>query len=403
MTDRWISIVGIGDDGPTSLSPAARALIDTAEVLIGGERHLAMFPVGGEERRSWGDGIDHAVSWMAERRGQRVVVLASGDPFDYGIGTVLARHFKAAEMTVVPAPGAFSLACARMCWSRPDVKTITLHGRPLESLALFLADAARLVILSRDGETPGKVAALLESYGYGKSQMTVLEHMGGRDECRLDGIASAWSHPRCADLNVIAIQCLSGPGAKPLSRVPGLPEEAFEHDGRITKREVRATSLSRLMPMPGQVLWDIGSGCGSVAIEWLRAEPDSLAIAIEDDTQSCARIARNALNLGTPRLKVIQGHAPEVLSDISPSPNAVFIGGGIASNPTILAASLELLSPGGRLVANAVTVEAEKELLAFHNEHGGEMVRLSVARAASVGRFVGFKPFMTVTQYCLVK
>ncbi|MEE8393053.1 MAG: precorrin-6y C5,15-methyltransferase (decarboxylating) subunit CbiE, partial [Rhodospirillales bacterium] len=267
----WLYVIGIGEEGIDTLSPAARALIATAEVLVGGERHLAKVPESGAERLTWSGGLSHAVEEISKRLGKRVAVLASGDPFDYGIGAVLVRHFEAKEMTVVPVPGAFSLACARMGWPRPDVETITLHGRPLESLNLFLAPGARLLILSRGGDTPGRVAALLEDRGFGESPMTVLEHMGGPDEKRIEGVAQSWDHPRCADLNTIAVECVAGANVICLSRVPGLPEEAFEHDGKITKREVRAATLARLMPLGGQVLWDVGAGSGSIAIEWMRA------------------------------------------------------------------------------------------------------------------------------------
>ena len=290
----WITVIGFGEDGLEALSPVARALIDGAEVLVGGERHLAKVPPGDAQRMSWGSGFAATLDEIAKLKGRRVTVLASGDPMDYGAGTALACRFPTSEMTVVPAPGAFSLACARMAWSRPDVETLTVHGRPLEKLLYHVAPGTRLLVLSQDGDTPAVIAALLSANGYGPSPMTVLEHLNGTEEKRLEGIAEDWSHPRCADLNTVAVECRAGPGARLLSRVPGLPDDAFEHDGQITKREVRAATLAALVPLPAQMLWDIGAGSGAVAIEWLRAERSAGAVAIERDP------ARAVLSPATP-------------------------------------------------------------------------------------------------------
>ncbi len=398
----WLSVVGIGEDGQEGLSPAARVLIDTAEVLVGGERHLSKVSGEGAERIAWGEGFPKTLGRVAAMRGRRVVVLASGDPFCYGVGAVLTRRFDIAEMTVIPAPGAFSLACARMGWSLPDVETLTLHGRPLESLNFFLTPNARLLVLGRGGETPGKVAELLRGRGFGASRLTVLEHMGGADERRLEGVAEDWGHPRAADLNTIAVECVAGGEARWLPRVPGLPDDAFEHDGQITKREVRAVTLARLMPAPGQRLWDLGAGSGSVAIEWLRAEPTAEALAVERDAARCAAIAHNGAALGVPRLEVTQGEAPGALEGLEPRPDAIFLGGGV-STPGLLEFCREALGGGGRLVANAATIEAEASLFAFHEAWGGELVRLGVARAGPVGRLTGFKPMMEITQLAAVK
>ncbi|HEB79400.1 MAG TPA: precorrin-6y C5,15-methyltransferase (decarboxylating) subunit CbiE, partial [Rhodospirillales bacterium] len=376
----WLFIVGIGEDGIEAISPAARALIETAEVLVGGGRHLDKVPEGVAETMTWEAGFGPTLDRIAEFRGRRVCVVASGDPFCYGVGATLMRRFDAGEMTSIPAPSAFSLACARLGWPLPDVQTLTLHGRPLETFNLFPAPGARLLALSRDGETPAHVADLLTKQGYGPSVLTVLEHMGGENEGRLEGKAEDWSFERCADLNVLAIQCEASAGALILSRSPGLADDAFEHDGKITKREVRAVTLAKLMPLPRQLLWDVGAGCGSVAIEWLRAENTAKAVAIECDAEACARIARNAAALGTPRLKVVGGQAPDALDDL-PAPDAVFIGGGMVSGEGILEACLDRLSPQGRLVANAVTLEAEQRLRAFLSAHGGEISRISIERA----------------------
>lgn len=398
----WIDVVGFGEDGVDGLSPAARVLVETAEVLVGGARHLAKVAGSEAERIDWGEGFDEALDRLAERKGRRITVLASGDPFDYGVAKTLARRFGAEAMTVVPIPGSLSLACARLGWSRPDVETLTVHGRPLETIVGHLAPGLRLLMLSRDGETPARVARLLCEHGYGPSPMTVLEHLGGEDERRLDGVAEDWPHPRAADLNVLAVECRPGPGVRILSRGPGLPDDAFEHDGQLTKREVRAATLARLMPLPGQVLWDLGAGSGAVAIEWMRAERSALAVAVERRAQRCAVIARNALRLGVPRLEVVEGEVPGILATLAPPPDAIFAGGGI-SRDGMLEACWNALPAGGRLVANAVTVEAERRLFDVHHRYGGDMTRLAISRLAPLGALEGFKPLMTVTQYAVVK
>lgn len=399
----WLSLIGIGEDGLEALSPAARSLIDAAEVLVGGERHLAKVPAGKAERLSWREGFADVLDKIEGLRGRRIAVLASGDPFCYGIGAALAKRFKPEEMIVVPSPSAFSLAAARLGWSLPDVETLTLHGRPLSGLNLFIAPDAKLLILSKDGATPAEAAGLLVERGYGASPISVLENMGGEAERRREGTAAGWRHDRCADLNVIAVHCRASADARVLSRAPGLPDDAFEHDGKITKREVRAVTLAKLMPLPHQTLWDIGAGSGSVAIEWLRAERTAKAVAVERRAESCARIVRNAVNLGTPGLKVVEGRAPEALNDLGPPPDAVFIGGGLIAEEGMLKVCLDRLNPGGRLAANAVTIEAEERLLAFRNEYGGEMSRISIERAEPLGRFSGYKPLMTVTQFTVMK
>ena len=398
----WLTVIGLGEDGLDGISPAARALIDGAELLVGGERHLSKVPDNGTERLSWKGGFHEQVVVLEKHKGKRVVVLASGDPFCYGVGSVLARHYEADEIFTVPAPGAFSLAASRMGWSLPDLESLTIHGRPLETLNRFLFSGLRLLVLSRDGDSPAEVAALLTARGFGPSSITVLEHLGGDLENRLDGTASDWKHKRAADLNTLAIDCRAEAGATLYPRVPGLPEKAFEHDGQITKREVRAATLSALRPMPGQLLWDIGAGSGSVAIEWLRAERMAGATAVERNPVRAAAIARNALNLGVPHLNIVEGDAPEAFEDLEGTPDAVFLGGGV-SQANLLPACWERLGPGGRLVANAVTIEAGEHLLAFRRAVGGALTRISVERAGPVGSLSGFKPLMAVTQLAVIK
>src|SRR5829696_7048315 len=398
---RWLSVVGIGEDGIAGVAPAARALIETAETLVGGPRHLAMVPESRAERLLWRSPLGDTIPEIAARRGRRVTVLASGDPLWYGVGVLLARHFRREEMTIVPQPSAFSLAAARLGWALADCTTLSLHGRPLDGLRLHLAPRARLLVLSEDGGMPRAVADLLTSIGWGPSRMTVFEHLGGAREAALDGTAQEWDARPAADLNTIALDCEPAPGTRPLSRLAGLPDDAFEHDGQLTKREVRAVTLARLAPLPGETLWDVGAGCGSISIEWLRACPQAAAVAVERDPGRAAIIARNAAALGVPGLRVVAAAAPEALAGL-PEPEAVFVGGGIV-DPELLAAVWTALRPGGRLVANVVSSEGERAVLDWQARHGGELCRIAVSRCEPLGSRHGWRPLLPVTQLAATK
>ena len=387
---RWLTIVGIGDDGLDGLSPAARAILDAAKILVGGARHLAMVPEDGRERIAWPSPISEVRPALEARRGQAVCVLATGDPLCYGVGTRLHRWFDSEEIRVVPAQSAFSLACARLGWSLPDIETLTLHGRPPETLVAYLFPGARLLALTADGGTPIRAAELLCDAGYGDSRMTVMEHLGGPQENAVTGAASEWGDRPSANLNTLAIECMAGPDTVLLPRVPGLPDEAFRHDGQLTKREVRAATLAALAPIPGQRLWDVGAGCGSIGIEWMRAARHSIAIAIERHPERLALIADNAAALGAPRLRVVEGSAPEALDGLD-APDAVFIGGGL-STEGLFERCWEALGAGGRLVANVVTLEGEARLLALHAHHGGSLTRIAISRAEPVGSFMAGGP-----------
>lgn len=388
----WLSVLGMGDDGLDGLSPAARALLDAAEVVIGGARHLALVDTKAD-KREWPSPFAGARDLLDSLRGRNVAVLASGDPMWFGIGATLTRWLSPGEMRVLPHPGAFSLAAARLGWPLQDCLCLTVHGRPLEALHLHLAPGRRLLVLAEDGQSPASVARLLEKAGYGPSRLVVLEHLGGAAERIRDSVAEAWVG-EAADLNTMAIECRAEAGARLWSAVPGLPDDAFDHDGQLTKREIRAVTLAALAPLPGQMLWDVGAGCGSIAIEWMRA--GGRAAAIEPRADRVARIAANAAALGVPGLEVIRGSAPDALpySD----PDAIFVGGGVSA-PGVLDACWSALRPGGRLVANAVTAEGEAALIALHSRFGGQMVRLSVSRLAPVGGFHTWHPAMPVTQF----
>ncbi|MBF0250911.1 MAG: precorrin-6y C5,15-methyltransferase (decarboxylating) subunit CbiE [Alphaproteobacteria bacterium] len=377
-----ITVVGIGEDGLDGLSPAARALVDGAEVLVGGGRHLAKVPDHAAKRLDWSGGFGAGLDLIRARAGRRIVVLASGDPLYFGVGATLIRHFGAASVLVVPAPGSVSLACARLGWSIPDVAVVTIHGRPKESLIPHLAPGVRVVALSQDGDSPAEVARLLTEAGFGPSAMAVLEHLGGAKEHRVDGVAGAWDAPRCADLNIIAIDCALAPGARALTRRAGLPDDAFEHDGQITKREIRALTLSSLAPLPGQTLWDLGAGSGSVAIEWMRAHRSNRAVAVERDADRAARIARNAARLGVPGLEIETRDILDALHRLDGAPDAVFVGGAVGW-AGVLAGAWDRLVPGGRMAANAVTAEGAAALTDMHRNHGGELIRIQLDRSVN--------------------
>jgi precorrin-6B C5,15-methyltransferase / cobalt-precorrin-6B C5,C15-methyltransferase len=392
----WLNVVGIGDGGLGSLSATARAIVEAGEILVGGERHLDMVPDHPGERLRWRCPLEATLDELETLRGRRVVVLASGDPMCFGVGEVLARRFDPSELRVLPAPSAFSLACARLGWSLPQVVCLTAHSRPLGNVRRHVAPRARLIVLSRDGATPDALAQMLAGIGFGPSRLWVFEHLDGPGERRLDGTAAAWGTHNCAALNTVAIECIPGPNAEICARAPGLPDDLFESDGMITKRDVRAATLARLVPLPGQRLWDIGAGSGAIAIEWLRAADGAQAVAVEQDAARCATIVRNAESLGTPELTVLNAHAPDCLPDL-PAPDAVFIGGGV-SEPAMLETCWRALPSGGRLVANVVTVEGEQRLLAWHAQHGGELLRVDLARLDSLGSYRTWRQSLPVTQ-----
>jgi len=398
---RWLAVVGIGEDGLAGLAPAGRALVETAELLVGGSRHLAMVPRTGAERLCWQRPLDRAIEAIAANRGRNVTVLASGDPLWYGIGATLVRHFPSEEMTIAPQPSAFSLAAARLGWPLADCATITLHGRPLDTLRLHLAPRRRVLALSADGGTPREVARLLTRLGWGPSRFTVLAHLGGMREVIVEETAQSWGDRQVEDLNTIAIACRGTAAARSLPLLAGLPDDVFEHDGQLTKREVRAATLAALAPLPDETLWDVGAGCGSIAIEWLRMGEGREAIAVERRPDRAASIAHNAASLGVPGLRIVAGTAPEAFDDL-PSPDAIFVGGGIGE-PALLPLSWARLRPGGRLVANVVTAEGEARLLDWRSIHGGTLTRIAVSRAEPVGRNHLWRPLIPVTQLAVAK
>lgn len=396
----WLTVVGIGEDGFRGLGKNARHALMSASRIVGGQRQLDLLPpcIGGE-RQLWPSPF--SLTPVLEQRGEAVCVLASGDPMFYGVGASLARQLPSEDMLILPAPSSCSLAAARLGWPLQDVVTLSLVARPLAALNAQLFSGMRLLLLSNDGGSPAAVAHLLRERGFGSSRMTVLEHLGGAAERRIDAIACDWNTPLTADLNVIAIECLADAGIRGLSRLAGLPDSAFRHDGQLTKRDVRAITLARLAPTPGELLWDVGAGSGSIGIEWMRAHPSCRALAIEADEGRQQLIEHNRDALGVPGLQLIRGKAPLALTGLE-RPDAIFIGGGV-TREGVFATCWEQLKPGGRLVANAVTLQSELTLMHWRERYGGELTRIHVAQAQPLGEFDTWRQALPITLLDLVK
>ncbi|MGU3496963.1 precorrin-6y C5,15-methyltransferase (decarboxylating) subunit CbiE [Xanthobacteraceae bacterium A53D] len=394
----WLSIVGIGEDGADGLSPAARALISGAEIVFGGARHLALAGdlVRGDAR-PWPSPFADGIAAVIAARGKAVCVLASGDPFLHGVGTTLARAVPTAEMRVIPAPSAFSLAAARLGWALPEVACISLHGREIGRIRPDLQPGARIIALTSDGDAPRQVAGFITALGFGASRLTVLEALGGPREAIRRTSAAGFDLAEVDALNVLALEITVDAEAPVLPLGAGLPDELFVHDGQLTKREIRAVTLSTLAPRAGELLWDVGAGAGSIGIEWLLTHPSLSAIALEQDEVRARRTIENAGLLGVPHLKVVTGTVPAAYDGL-PRPDVIFIGGG-GSEPGVMAGALAALKAGGRLVANAVTLETEAVLLSHYARLGGSLTRISVARAVPVKGMAGWRPAMPVTQW----
>jgi precorrin-6Y C5,15-methyltransferase (decarboxylating) len=402
MSDgRWLAVVGLGEDGLDGLSPAARRLVAQAAFVVGGRRHLALVEPLAAETLVWPSPIEDALDRIEAWRGKPVCVLASGDPFFFGVGTMLTRRFAPAEMISIPAPSAFALAASRLGWSQQDCAMLSLHGRPLEGIIPHLEPGARILALSWDDATPAKLAALLTARGMGQSKLTVCEAMGGPRERIRETQAQSFALESVAALNTIALEMIADRDARVLPRAAGQPDEWFEHDGQITKRDIRAITLSALAPRRGEMLWDIGAGSGSIAIEWLLADPANRAVAIEARHERAARIVRNSLSFGVPHLAVVNGEAPLVLGELPP-PDAVFIGGG-ATAPTMIERAVDALPSSGRLVVNAVALETQAACVGWRARWSGELVQIAVAHAEPVGRFTGWRPALPVVQWRLTK
>lgn len=393
-----MTVVGIGAEGWAGLTAAARDALARAAVVLGGPRQLDLLPPDVRaERVAWPTPLLPALpALVAAHRDRGLAVLATGDPMWFGIGSSLAQLLGPEQLRVLPHASAMSLACARLGWPVESVEIVSAVGRPLETLHPAVQPGRRVLVLTAGRSAAADVAALLTARGYGPSRVVVLARLGATDERIVAGTAAGW-HAEHDPLAVVALECIAEAGRTALPRSPGLPDDAFEHDGQLTKREVRAVTLAALAPVPGQLLWDVGAGSGSVSIEWMRVHPASRAVAIEPRADRRERIERNASALGVPGLGIVPGAAPEALDGL-PAPDAVFVGGGVTV-PGVLDACLAALRPAGRLVANGVTVEAETLLADVHAKLGGSLVRLALERAEPLGGFTGWTPARTVTQW----
>lgn len=398
---RWLSIVGIGEDGIAGLSPIAQRLIKAADLVVGGRRHLTLADalISGA-RLAWPSPIHDAFPQILAKRGHGVTVLATGDPFHFGIGKQIAALVPPNEFVSIPNISAYSLAAARMGWALQDIATITLHGRPLEVIVRHLQPGARILALSWDDTTPQKLASLLAERGFGASRLVVLESMGGPRERIRAAPAQDFNVPGIDSLNTIAIEIEASPDAPIVSLATGLDDSFYENDGQLSKREVRAVVLSSLAPRQSELLWDIGLGAGSVAIEWMLCHPTLRAIGIEARQDRAERATRNAAAFGLSELEIMVGQAPEVLKGL-PQPDAVFIGGGLTAG--VLETAWQSLKSGGRLVANAVTLESEAILFDAFGRLGGELTRLEICRADKVGDLHGWRTSMPITHWRIAK
>lgn len=394
----WLSIVGIGEDGLAGLSEPAKIAIANADYVFGGQRHLEMAaPIVMGEIHAWQSPLSESIAFLLTRRKYAVCVLASGDPFHYGIGATLSRHVDAVQMRVYPQPSSFSLAAARLGWPLQDIACLSLHGRPLDLVRPHLHPGARLLALTSDENGPAALARLLTESGFGVSIVTVLEALGGPEEKLRSQLARQFDLADISPLNLCAISVVALPEARILPLTPGRNTALFEHDGQITKPDIRALTLAALAPRRGELLWDIGAGSGAVGIEWMLADPSLATIAIEADPGRAARITRNGAAMGVPGLRVVHGSAPAALAGLD-APHAIFIGGG-GSDPGVLDAAIAALRPGGRLVASAVTLEMEQLLLAQHAARGGSLTRIALSRAEPLGTMTTWRPAMPITQW----
>lgn len=401
---RAVDVVGIGADGWAGLTGRTRDLIAAADALVGSTRQLAGIPADAgpvaQQRvplpSPLREGLPALLAALGDRR---TVMLASGDPLVYGIAATLIDLVGTGRVRVHPTVSSVSLAAAELGWPSDSFDVVRVSSS-LAPLRRVLTPGRRVLVLSADDGTPAAVARLLADAGHGRSALTVLADLGTPEQSRHDSTAEQFAAaPRAVSrLNVIACT-VAGSGGWPT--VGGLPDEAFEHDGQLTKRDARACALARLAPAPGQLLWDVGAGAGSVAIEWARTDPRCHAVAIERDPTRADRITRNAAALGATGVRVATGAAPAALAGL-PTPDAVFVGGG-AGAAGLLDTCWQALAPGGRLVVHAVTLETEALLVARHDRHGGELIRLSIERVEPLGGFRGWVPARPIVQWCVTR
>jgi precorrin-6Y C5,15-methyltransferase (decarboxylating) len=392
-----IVVVGIGADGWDGLGQSSRAALLEAGEIVGSERQLALLPADVRAaRRPWPSPLEPLLDELVERE-DPVCLLASGDPMLHGIGATLARRVAPERLRIHPHPSAFSLACARLCWPEAEVALVSAVGRPAATVARLLQPRRRLVVYATGRHGAGAIARVLCERGFGPSRFVVLEQLGGGHERVLESTAERWGERTADPLHAVAIDCACEPGAPLLARTPGLPDDAYEHDGQLTKRHVRAVTLAALRPTPGALLWDVGAGSGSIGIEWLRIEPNARAVAVERDEDRALRARANALRLGVPQLELVHGRAPEALCELD-GPDAIFIGGGLTT-PGVVERCWHSLAPGGRIVANAVTLEGERMLTNAAGRYGGELVRIELSHVEPLGTFHAWRSQLPVVQW----
>jgi precorrin-6Y C5,15-methyltransferase (decarboxylating) len=440
----WLNIVGVGERGVRQLPDNTRLILRYAETVLGPPRFLndleplihaanrdaqsspdqvalrgleavarALLSdeddeagpttnlVDGRTLIEWEPPLEQMIAQVMKYRNTPTAILATGDPMWYGIGATLARQLRPEEFAIHPFPSAFQLAAAHLHWPLQSVATISLHGRPVENLHSHILPGNRILALATDRTTIDQVTEILANRGYGKSRVHTLENMGAAYERITAGNADSFDSRNVEDFYTIAIDCVADTEAPLFSTAPGLPDDAFQSYGQITKREVRAATIARLAPYPGALLWDVGAGAGSIAIEWMRAVREAKAIAFERDGLRVQMLTLNASTLGAPGLEVVSGDAPESFAD-KPVPDAIFIGGEVG-NERLFDACWSKLRPGGRIVANAVTIEGEQALIARQEKHGGELTRMEIAVLDRIGSQRVFRPRLALVQWAAQK
>ncbi|WP_323100417.1 precorrin-6y C5,15-methyltransferase (decarboxylating) subunit CbiE [Intrasporangium sp. YIM S08009] len=403
MVEVIVEVVGVGASGLSSLGADARRVVDAADVLVGGTRHLELAAdlVPSAERMPWPSPLLPGLRELLGRvAGRRVVVLASGDPLVSGIGSTLVSALGPDAVRIHPGVSSVALARARMRWSAEESDAVTLVGRDVDRLRRELAPGRRLVVLTSGPDAPDRVCGVLTEEGYASSRVTVLGHLGADDETRTDGVAATWPGGPAPTLHLVCVECVPDAGARPLSLSPGLPDDAFDHDGQLTKRVVRAAALAHLAPQPGDVLWDLGAGAGSVGIEFARQHPRNHVMAVERDPVRAERVRANARRLGVPGLEVVEARSADVVDDL-PAPDAVFVGGGASAD--LLDRAWAALLPGGRIVVHGVTVETELLLHDARARLGGALTRIAVEDLEPLGSLTGWKPARAVVQWSATK
>lgn len=392
----WLTIIGIGDDGWNGLSCRQQESIAAAQHIFGGERHLGFLPSQFKDKtKKWPSPFIKGIDEVLALKGQNVVVLASGDPMFFGAGATFLRKLPIDDVRVLPHPSSFSLAAARLGWALQDVACLSVHGRPIRSVIGYLQPNSYLIILSENKNSPSALAKLLQEKGFGASRLTVMEHLNGPKERIRSQQADQYSLDDCEDLNLVAIHCLANNEKAGYPCCSGLADEMFLNDGQLTKQDIRAVTMAHLAPKCGEVLWDVGAGCGSISVEWVRAAKGARAYAVEKNAKRQEFILKNADHFGVIGVQLIRGEAPSVLGDIE-KPDAIFIGGGF-THPNLFDYCWDSLKAGGRLVVNAVTLETVALLQKKAAKINARLIQLSLSEALPLGNFHVWRSALPIT------